>query len=112
MDETNKIPTVPTFSDFYEIFLNWPMQTQIGIVLFFSIWVIGGNILVYISMRRRDLPWWKAFIPTTRVFRGFNKTEFIILALLAIASLSSGMWGISAQHQQNSNNTYNQIAPR
>ena len=99
MNKTNTNPIVPTFSDFYQIFLNWPLQTQIGIILFASIWIIGGNTLIYISLRRRGVPYWKAFFPTTRVFRGFNKTEFIILALLAIASLSSGMWGISAQHQ-------------
>ncbi|MFT5521385.1 MAG: hypothetical protein ACI9IA_001986 [Enterobacterales bacterium] len=64
----DQISSVPTFSDFYEMFLNWPLQTQIGIVLFACIWILGGNVLTYFSLKRRGLPWWKAFIPTIKVF--------------------------------------------
>ncbi len=93
----NSASEIPTFASVYEIFLSLPLQTQIGIVMFASIWIVGGNILTYYSLRRRGIPWWKAFIPTTKVFAGFSKIEYGILGFLAIASLGSAMWGMNAQ---------------
>lgn len=88
----------PQFRDLYEMFLGWPTQTQSGLLLSVSLWIIGGNILSIYSLKRRGIPLWNIIVSSPKVAFGFNRVEWAILACLAVASLSSAMWGISAQY--------------
>ncbi len=97
MDSSEQIQNIPTFGDFYQMFLGWPQQTQIGIVMFAATWLIGGNILMYFSMKRRGIPYWKVLVPSFKTTFGLSGKEYLILAVLAFTSLSFAVWGISAQ---------------
>ena len=94
MNETEKIQNIPNFS---ELFLSWPTETQIGMVLFAVTWLVGGNILIYFSMKRRGIPYWKIIIPSVKIPFGMDGKEYLILGALAALSLTFAMWGISAQ---------------
>ena len=91
--------SIPSFEEFMQAILNWPLRTQIGFLIAVILWLIGGNLLVYTSMKRRGIPYWKSFLPTPSAFRAtfsLNKREWFILFVLAVASLSFGMWGITS----------------
>ena len=97
MSDAEQIQNVPSFGDFYEIFLSWPTQTQMGIVLFAATWLVGGNILMYFSMKRRGISYWKILIPSFKTTFGLNSKEYSILGALAVSSLAFAVWGMSAQ---------------
>jgi hypothetical protein len=85
---------LPAF-DFWEMFSAWPVQSQVSCILVVTIWVGGGNLLSYFSLRRRGIPYYKSLNPFSGVGLDFNKTELLILALLAISSLAIGFWGMA-----------------
>jgi len=97
LSDAEHIKNVPSFSDIFEIFLSWPTQTQLGIVLFAVTWLVGGNILMYFSMKRRGIPFWKILIPSFKTTFGLNGKEYLILGALAVSSLAFAAWGINAQ---------------
>ncbi|WP_419811054.1 hypothetical protein [Bacterioplanoides sp.] len=98
MSEVQEIRKPPGFDFIIEAFLGSPAQTQIGMVMFAATWLIGGNILFYFSMKRRDIPYWKIIIPSFITIFDLNGREWLILAGLAITSLSFALWGSSAQN--------------
>ncbi len=97
MSQSEQFQNVPTFATLYEAFLTWPTQTQVGLVMFAATWLVGGNIVIYFSMKRRGIPYWRVFVPSYRFKLGLNAKEYVILAVLACLSLGFAMWGISAQ---------------
>lgn len=97
MSTTQEVRKPPGCDFFIDAFLGWPTQTQIGVVMFAATWLIGGNILFYFSMRRRGIPYWKIMVPSFKTTFGLNGKEWLILAALAVTSLSFAAWGISAQ---------------
>lgn len=99
MSEVEHIQDLSAFRDFnpFEVILGLPMQAKIGFTLFAVIWIVGGNILLYYSMKRRGIPFFKIAVPSFKTLVGFNTREYVILAALALSSLASGFWGMSAQ---------------
>jgi len=97
MSEAQEIRKPPDFDFFIDAFIGWPAQTQFGIVMFAATWLIGGNILFYFSMKRRGIPYWKILIPSFKTTFGLNGREYLILAALAVTSLTFATWGASAQ---------------
>ena len=97
MDGTQEVQNISNLDTFSEMFSNFPIQTQVGIGLMAVVWLIGGNVLLYFSMKRRSIPYWKILIPFSGTIFGFNTKEWFILALLAVTALLFGMWGISYQ---------------
>jgi len=51
-------------------------------------WLLDGNVLVAFHYRRLGEPWWSGFRPFDFPFKAFNRREWVILALLAVMSLS------------------------
>ncbi len=98
MSEVHDVRKPPDLDFIIEAFLSWPTQTQIGIIMFAATWLIGGNLLFYFSMKRRGIPYWKILVPSFKTTFGLNAKEWLILAGLAVTSLSFGAWGISAQY--------------
>jgi len=100
MNETQNIPKIPTPSELFQTILaTWPDQAFIGFGLFFGIGLIGGNLVFMYSLRRRGLPYWKLFLPSSKVFSGLNSKEWGVLLVLAFLSITSVNWGFSAFSQ-------------
>jgi hypothetical protein len=51
-------------------------------------WLGGGNVLVAFHFRRLGEPWWSGFRPFAFPFSAFSRLEWVILALLAVTSLT------------------------
>jgi hypothetical protein len=51
-------------------------------------WLIGGNVLVAFHYKRVGGAWWSGFRPFAFPFRAFNAREWLILAVLAVTSLT------------------------
>lgn len=65
--------------------------------MFAATWLVGGNILMYFSLKRRGIPYWKVLVPSFKTTFGLNGKEYLILGILAVTSLGFAMWGVSAQ---------------
>ena len=53
-----------------------------------GLWLVGGNVIVGLSCRRRELSWWSGFRRFNyRVLR-MNWIEWLALILLAVVSLA------------------------
>jgi hypothetical protein len=53
-----------------------------------GLWLVGGNVIVALSCRRRGLSWWSGFRRFNyRVLR-MNWIEWMALILLAVVSLA------------------------
>ena len=88
----------PNFDLFLEAVLSWPLQTKIGMALFAITWLVGGNVLMHFSLRRRGIPYWKTMFPTPDGFRavfGLNWNEWLVLVLLALTAFSFAAWGMA-----------------
>lgn len=54
-----------------------------------ALWLVGGNVIVAVSCRRRGLPWWAGFRPFNyRPLLGMSWVEWLAVVLLAVTSLA------------------------
>jgi len=86
---------VPDMKFFIDSFQSWPIEAQIGITAAFLLWMIGGNIIILSSMRRRGISFWKILLPSFTIFTGMNKSERLALLSLGILAMVMGNWGVS-----------------
>ena len=89
------------FEQFFLAISSWPLQTKIGLSLCFLTWLVGGNIVFYLSLKRRGESYWKALIPTRKGMKAMYSLsgyEWAALACLAVFSLACASWGMSAQN--------------
>ena len=82
------IDKIPSINDFTRIIGNLHSGKLMNIIFFMATWLIGGNILIIIHYRRLGEPWYSGFKPFAFPLKYFNLKKWIILALLAITSLS------------------------
>jgi DMSO/TMAO reductase YedYZ heme-binding membrane subunit len=61
----------------------------IWVVVGGALWLIGGNVIVAVSCRRRGLPWSSGFRPFNyRPLLGMSWVEWLAVVLLAVTSLA------------------------
>ena len=54
-----------------------------------ALWLVGGNVIVAVSCRRRGLPWWSGFRPFNyRSLLGMSWIEWLAVVCLAVVSLA------------------------
>jgi hypothetical protein len=53
-----------------------------------ALWLVGGNIIVALSCRRRGLPWWSGFRRFHYRSLRMNWIEWLALILLGVVSLA------------------------
>lgn len=63
-------------------------MTIVWLLLAAVAWLGGGNVLVAFHYRRLGQPWSSGFRPFDFPFSAFNRREWLILALLAVTSLT------------------------
>lgn len=66
--------------------LTWPQTLLLSVAG--SLWIVGGNVLMYRHTKRMGRSFWSIFNPFKPQFRDFAAHEWIALALLAVSSLS------------------------
>jgi hypothetical protein len=63
-----------------------------------ALWLVGGNVIVALSCRRRGFPWWSGFRPFNyRHLLGLSWMEWLAVALLAVISLAVMGLGLRSQ---------------
>lgn len=97
MSESIDVQEIPTYSFVFKIISDLPTLTQLGIALSAVTWMFGASILIYYSMKRRGIPFWKFGLPSIKEAFGFSAKEWLMLAALAATSLTFTLWGMSAQ---------------
>jgi hypothetical protein len=64
-----------------------------------ALWLVGGNVVVALSCRRRGLPWWYGFRPFGyRYLSRMNWLEW--LAIVSLGVLSMAIMAIGASPRQ------------
>jgi len=92
---------LPSFETLFQSLMLLPTANILAIVAGFALWIIGGNILGYRSMKRRGTSYSKSLLPTPSGLRavfGMNKAEWLLMIILAVFSLSLISWGISSAY--------------
>ena len=59
-----------------------------------AIWLIGANVVVALHYKRMGKRMWSGFKPFAFPFKDFNRTEWGLLAILAIIALTFGRMAI------------------
>ena len=85
----------PSFSRMLEIFAAMPGPQLCFLGLAVLTWLVGGNVLVAFHYRRLRRSAWSGFRPFAFPFKEFNAKEWLVLAVLAILSLTFGAIAIS-----------------
>ncbi len=71
-----------------------PLDKQAYMVLFAATWLIGANVVVALHYKRMGKSIWSGFKPFAFPFRDFNRTEWGLLAVLAVIALTFGSMAI------------------
>ncbi len=95
MDEniSKELPGVETL---VQSIADLPDHNFTAIVIGVLLWLVGGNIVGYLSLKRRGIPFWQVMVPDLNAFKavfGMNIIEWLIIIALAVISLSLIYWG-------------------
>jgi len=67
----------------------------IWVIIGGALWLVGGNVIVAVSCRRRGLPWSSGFRPFNyRPLLGMSWIEWLAVILLAVISLATMALGL------------------
>lgn len=80
----------PSLSQLFDMFAAMPGLQLVFLGLMAVTWLIGGNVLVAFHYRRVGKSAWSGFRPFAFPFKDFNAKEWLILAVLAVVSLTFG----------------------
>ena len=74
-----------------EILSSLPNENAVLIGLAIATWLIGGNVVSALHYKRMGKPMWTVFTPLRPPFKDFNKTEWGMLGVLLVISMSFGI---------------------
>jgi len=69
-----------------------PTLQLVLVVLSAVAWLIGGNAVFVLHLRRMGRPWWHIFKPGLLLSVKFNRTERLLFASAFAASVALGAW--------------------